>query len=171
LFLEPQLGLLRRKLELSALDLQIHVKNLTQTPSPDEEADSKAGISTFPLVLISTVSGKVEVRLPKNSYLRSFPEGKLLKLPDRDQLVLNLSDFSGAPYRYPALELYYLAWLRLSIVRTLLSDSSVPDIVLSTIAFIFWPVALLALGATQRSLGDLLVKAIHRKPQRRRAGF
>jgi hypothetical protein len=178
-----ELGLLRRKLELYAWrDLRIRVKNLTKTPPPEEEADSKAGISTFPLGLISTTSGKVEVRLPKNSYLGSFPEGKLLKLPDRDQLVLNWSNFSDHAYRCadpdfyclasnPELELYYLAWLRLGIVRTLLSDSSVPDIVLKTIAFIFWPVALLALGATQRSLGDSLVRVIQRKPQRRRAGF
>lgn len=159
------LGLLRRKLEISDWDLRVRVKNLTKTPLPEEEADSKAGISTFSLRWISTVSGKLEVRLPKNSYLGSFPEGKLVKLPDRDQFVL---DFSN---RRPDLELYYLAWLRFGIVRTFLSDSSVPDIVLKTIAFIFWPVALLALGATQRSLGDSLVKAIQRKPQRRRAGF
>jgi hypothetical protein len=159
------LGLLRQKLEISDWDLRVRVKNLTKTPQPWEEADSKAGIYTFALRFISTVSGKLEVRLPKNSYLGSFPEGKLVKLPDRDQFVL---DFSN---RRPDLELYYLAWLRFSIVRTFFSDSSLPDIALKTIAFIFWPAVLLALGATQRSLGDSLVKAIQRKPQRRRAGF
>ena len=170
-----ELGLLRRKLELHAWALRIRVKNLTKTPPPEEEADSKAGISTFNLRWISTFSGKIEVHLPRNSYLGSFPEGKLLKLPDRDQVVLNFSDsdfsFPDFSYRRPDLELYYLAWLRLGIIRTLLSDSSVPDIVLKTIAFLFWPVALLALGATQRSLGDSLVKIFQRKPQRRRAGF
>ena len=160
-----RLGLLRRKLEISDWDLQVRVKNLTKTQPSGEEADSKAGISTFPLWWISTVSGKLEVRLPKNSYLGSYPEGKLVKLPDRDQFVL---DFSR---RRPALELYYLAGLRFSIVRTVLSDSSVPDLALKMIAFIFWPVVLLALGATQRSLGDSLVRAFQRRPQRRRAGF
>ena len=93
-----RLGLLRRKLELSDGDLQVRVKNLTETPLK-EEADSQAGIATFPLWWMSTVRGKFAVRLPKNSYLGSYPEGTLVKLPDRDQFVL---DFS---MRRPALEL------------------------------------------------------------------
>jgi hypothetical protein len=159
-----RLGLLRQKLEISDWDLRVRVKNVAET-LPKEEADSKGEMSTFSLRRISTVSGKLDVRLPKNSYLGSFPEGKLVKLPDRDQFVL---DFSK---RRPVVELYYLAGLRLGLLRTFLSDSSAPDIALKTIAFIFWPVVLLALGATQRSLGDSLIKALQRKPQRRRAGF
>jgi hypothetical protein len=149
-----RLGLLRRKLELCDWDLRVRIKKLTKTAPPEEEADSKAGISTFPLRWISTVSGKLEVRLPKNSYLGSYPEGKLLTLPDRDHFVL---DFAN---RRPALELYYLAGLRFGVVRAVLSNSSVPDIALKAMAFIFWPVVLLALGATQRSLVDSLVSAI-----------
>jgi hypothetical protein len=163
------LGLLRRKLELFDWDLPVRInavsiKNLTETP-PTEEADGEHRISTFSLQSSLIGSAKLEVRLPKNSYLGSYPEGKLVKLPDRDQFVLDFSD------QHPNLELYYLAGLRFGLVQSILGDSSAPDIALKTIAFLFWPVVLLVLGATQRSLGDLLVKAIQRKPQRRRAGF
>jgi hypothetical protein len=47
------LGLLRRKLKISDSDweLGVHVEDLTKTPPPEEEADSRAGISTWPLRL------------------------------------------------------------------------------------------------------------------------
>jgi hypothetical protein len=113
-----------------------------------------------------TNTAMLELKMPKNSYLSSYPAGNLVELPDREQAIF---EFPFA--RWPDLELFYLSSLRHEWVRSTFKEDSPSDLFLSALAFLVGPIALFLLGHVHRQLGEGAINLFRRRPKRRRAGF
>jgi hypothetical protein len=158
------IGLLRHKIDLAPWDLRILAED-TRKPKNIPHSTEESRSRSVSLRETSRFNGQIEISMPSNSYLSSFPTGRLSNLPDRDNLTIHLSD------RREHIELYYLTGLRIGIIRNFVRNTTYIDVMLKAIAFLFWPVLLLILGAGQRTFGDHVLNVFTKKSKRRSAGF
>ncbi len=140
------LGMLRSKMTFGLPDLTLLVVDLRRPRGSAPIEGDKA--EPFRLSDASDFHSTLEIELPKNSFLAAAPKGELNSLPDKDILTLSFSRFPEG------VEVYYLRHMRLKMVRGVLSESSNHDVVVSVLAFLFWPAVLNITSIFNKKLAD-----------------
>jgi hypothetical protein len=155
LFLEKsRLGLLRTKLGIEPWTVNMLLR---------DTSDSSGEIQSGSIAETSHQHVELRIKMPKNSYLGSDPEGRLLELPDRDELVIGMKEY------HPQIDLYCLDSMRFAAIAHTLRGKTGLDMGLQAVAFFLWPVTLILLGLSQSWLAGSVAKIFKRQP--RRAGF
>ena len=116
----------------------------------------------------SDFHSKVEIEMPKDSFLASKPKGEFNSLPDKDILTLS---FSGFP---DEVEVYYLRHGRLKTVRSILTESSNHDVLVGLLSYLFGPVTVIIVGVFHKRLADSIVgflSRVFRKKSEKTIGF
>jgi hypothetical protein len=148
------LGMLRSKVTFGLPDLTLLVLDLKGPRGSAPIEGDKA--EPFRLSDASDFHSTVEIELPKNSFLAAAPKGEFNSLPDKDILTLSFSRFPEG------VEVYYLRHMRLKMVRGVLSESSNHDVVVSVLAFLFWPAVLIITGIFNKKLADGILGVLGR---------
>ncbi|HEY5883215.1 MAG TPA: hypothetical protein VIT88_00925 [Pyrinomonadaceae bacterium] len=161
------IGWFRSKITFKPPDVTLLVKDL-RVYVDGEVPDTISKLEEFPASRATNFQSEIKIELPKNAFLASSPEGKLIALLDKDVLTLSLS-------KHESVELYYLRRARFKPVVSILGQSSNYDLLIAFLAFAFWPVALILVGKFHQKLADRIVGVIsvvfRKKPTPRTVGF
>jgi hypothetical protein len=148
------LGLFRSRFTFSPQELTLVTHDVRQKRVG--AGSTPAGESLYTSQNARVDDSKVELQLPKNSFLAISPEGKFNSLPDKDVVTLSLSRVSQN------IEVYYLRRWRFSVVREVLAKSSNHDVIIGFLAFLFWPITALTVGVFQKKVADSIVQGVGR---------
>lgn len=159
------LGILRRRLRFVASDPPVRIRGL-DAETFRYHFDDPDSTETL---LLSDASDfgptTIEIEMPKNSFLSSYPAGALVELPNRDQVTFK------EPGRWPKAEIFYLPSMRFEWVREALKEDSPVDLAVEVLGFFLWPVLIFVLGIFHRKLGEGIVQVFRRERPKQEAGF
>jgi hypothetical protein len=143
-------GLLTSRIVFEPHDLVLKVVDLQEeppggAPRPTEEWEANR---------VSTETWTLNVTLPKNAFLVSFPPGKLEQHPDRDVLSVKSED----PRR--PVEIYILPALRFELVRGLATATLESSLVVKLAKWLFGPALLALVMMFRETLTQTIVKGV-----------
>lgn len=163
---KERLGWLRSKMTFPLPGIRLLVKDVSPRSSFPDMKNVGQPLEIFAVSKYSQVDSRIEIELPKNSFLASFPKGEFSSLPDKD--IVTFSSFPDE------IQVYYLQYLRLKVVRDIFSQSSNYDAFFSLLAFLFWPASMIVVGIFHQKLANRILEFVSRpfqKKQKRTIGF